>query len=150
MSIHRRRMNRKRRGFTLMELLLVMAILVIMASMVSFAFLGFQADATADATRHQISTLKQACKAYKMKIQRFPSKLEDLIDRPSNVPASKWTRPFLDEDSIPADRRIVDSWGNAFTYNVDEKRNRVFITSAGPDGAPNTEDDIPRPDEVSK
>lgn len=148
MNIQRR--SRKRRGFTLMELLLVMAILVIMASLVGFAFLGAQKDATADATRHQISTLKTACKAYKMKVLSFPNQLQDLVQRPANVPPAKWTRPFLDLDTLPGDLQIVDPWGRPFTYNKDEQNDRVYIVSAGPDGSPNTEDDIPRPDEVAR
>ena len=55
-----RRGRADRRGFTLMELLLVMAILVIMASMVTFAFLQIQQNAQSDATLSQISTLKIA------------------------------------------------------------------------------------------
>lgn len=150
MSIQRRSLNRKRRGFTLMELLLVMAILVIMASLVGFAFLGAQKDATADATRHQISTLKTACKAYKMKVLRFPEKLQDLVQKPANVSAAKWTRPFLDLDTLPADMQIVDPWGSPFTYRADDQNDRVFIVSNGPDLTPNTPDDIPRPEEVAQ
>ncbi len=150
MSIQRRRPNHKRRGFTLMELLLVMAILVIMASLVGFAFLGAQRDATSDATRHQISTLKTACKAYKMKVYSFPNGLQDLVQKPANLTKAKWPRPFLDLDTLPANMQIVDPWGKPFTYSKDEQNDRVFITSAGPDGIPNTEDDVPQPDEVAK
>ena len=57
MNFQRRQKNRSRRGFTLMELLLVMAILVVMASMVGFAFLNMQKGAQEDATRSQISCL---------------------------------------------------------------------------------------------
>jgi general secretion pathway protein G len=150
MKIQRRRLTRKRRGFTLMELLLVMAILVIMASMVGFAFLGMQQDATSDAARSQISMLKMACKTYKMKVLTFPNKLQDLVEKPANVPPAKWARPFLDLDTLPANKQIVDPWGNPYIYSKDEKNNRVFITSAGPDGAQNTEDDVPRADEVAR
>lgn len=150
MNIQRRRLNHKRRGFTLMELLLVMAILVIMASLVGFAFLGAQRDATSDATRHQISTLKTACKAYKMKVYSFPNQLQDLVQKPASVSSAKWPRPFLDLDTLPANMQIVDPWGNPFTYNKDEKNDRVYITSNGPDGQANTEDDVPRPDEVAQ
>lgn len=150
MKFQRRNLFRKRRGFTLMELLLVMAILVIMASLVGFAFLGAQKDATSDATRHQISTLKTACKAYKMKMLSFPSNLQDLVQKPANVSSAKWTRPFLDLDTLPADLQIRDPWGNQFEYRADEQNDRVYIVSAGPDGSMNTDDDIPRPDEVAK
>jgi len=146
MKIQRRQLNRNRRGFTLMELLLVMAILVIMASMVGFAFLNMQQGAQEDATRSQISTLKSACKQYKLHVGRFPNELNDLLTAPSGLPAGKWRGPYLDTDTI-RNNTIVDTWGGTYQYAADEAAQRVTIISPGQDGTPNTNDDIPPPEE---
>ncbi len=147
MKIQRRRNNRTRRGFTLMELLLVMAILVVMASMVGFAFLNMQQNAQGDATRSQISTLKGACKQYKLHVGRFPSTLQDLVAQPAQVAAGKWKGPYLDRDTLTNDE-VRDPWGQNYTYNADEKNQSVTIVSPGQDGQANTEDDIPSPEEM--
>ena len=130
--------NKKRSGFTLMELLLVMAILVIMASMVSFAFLNFQKNARSDAALSQISTLSTACKMYKMNVGTFPNDLIDLIALPSGLTLSQWRGPYIDGNQIP-----LDPWNNNYIYTPDGVGDRVLITSAGPDRQAGTADDVP-------
>jgi general secretion pathway protein G len=128
----------RRGGFTLMELLLVMAILVIMASMVSFAFLNFQKNARSDAALSQISTLSTACKMYKMNVGTFPNDLVDLIALPSGLTQSQWRGPYMDTTQIP-----TDPWNNNYIYTPDGVGDRVLITSAGPDRQAGTADDVP-------
>lgn len=149
MNIQRCKQRRQRRGFTLMELLLVMAILVIMASMVGFAFLNMQRNAQEDAARANISTLKTACKQYKMDVGRFPGSLNDLATQPSAIAQNKWRGPYIDIDNLPPSGEILDVWDNQYSYNVNERTNTVTIRSPGQDGQPNTEDDIPRADEMN-
>jgi general secretion pathway protein G len=128
--------RRHRRGFTLMEILLVMAILVVLASMSTFAFLTFNRNARRDATLNEIRTLSNACIMYKMRLQRFPAKLDDLFVQPQGLTSQEWRGPYLtDGDSL-------DPWGNPFQYSADEANDRVIISSAGPDGQAGTEDDV--------
>ena len=130
----------RRSGFTLMEVLLVMAILVVMASMVTLAFLTIQRNAQADAAFTQASLLSSECKRFKMNTGNFPQKLEDLIVAPQGMTPRKWKGPYLDSDTVP-----MDPWGNAYEYvpptnqgNVE----RVVVLSYGPDGQKGTDDDI--------
>ena len=134
-----RRGRADRRGFTLMELLLVMAILVIMASMVTFAFLQIQQNAQSDATLSQISTLENACTSYKLQVGRLPNTLDDLFTQPAGLSPRQWRGPYLN-DPVP-----MDPWGNEYNYSPDEANNRVFISSAGPDGQQGSPDDVPEP-----
>ncbi len=134
-----RRCRDQRKGFTLMELLLVMAILVIMASMVTFAFLNIQKNAQSDATLSQINTLKNACTSYKLQVGRFPNSLDDLFIQPAGMSTRQWRGPYLQE-AVP-----MDPWGNDYSYTADEANNRVFISSAGPDGQTGSPDDVPEP-----
>ena len=128
-----------RRGFTLMELLLVMAILVIMASMVTFAFLQIQQNAQSDAALTQISMLESACDQYKLQVGRYPNTLDDLFTQPAGLTTRQWRGPYL-KDPVP-----MDPWGAEYNYSADEANNRVFITSAGPDGQQGSPDDVPEP-----
>ena len=137
--MQRKRNIRERAAFTLMELLLVMAILVIMGGMVTIGFMNVLGNTTMDLAATQIDMFEEACMAYKLKHRQFPNQLEDLTTLPSSMTQRKWGGPFLDE-AIP-----TDSWGNPYDYSKDERMNKVYIKSAGPDGQMNTEDDIPDP-----
>lgn len=139
----RTRMNRRRslrRGFTLLELMLVMAILVLMSSLAVVAVLNLQRNANSDAAMTQINTLKTACKMYKLNVGRFPASLNDLAVPPSGMTQQQWRGPYLDDGKVP-----VDPWGSEFQYSADESTDRVLITSKGADGQPGTPDDVPGP-----
>lgn len=133
----RNRLNRRpRRGFTLMEVLVVMAILVVLASTVTFAYLKFFKNAQADSTKQQIAILERACDSYKLDVGVYPGELADLMRQPANNTA-RWRGPYIQADTVPA-----DAWGQPFTYQADNVNDRVRISSNGPDGQQGTGDDI--------
>ncbi|MFT5304370.1 MAG: general secretion pathway protein G [Mariniblastus sp.] len=134
------RINRKRKsGFTLLELLLVMAILVVLASLSTFAVLSLKRGALAKAAVTEISTLSNACKMYKLQVGSFPAKLEDLHQAPSGMDRNTWGGPYLDK---PVN---ADPWQRPYKFGVDEANDLVMISSDGPDGQSGTQDDIPDP-----
>lgn len=131
--------SRRRRGFTLMEVLLVLAILVILGSLVGVSIFQMQKNANVRATKTQIGMLEKALTAYQVDMGSYPSSQQGL-DALMAVPAdarngAKWSGPYL-EKQIPA-----DPWGNPFTYELTSP-DQFHITSAGPDGAAGTADDI--------
>ena len=136
-----RRTNRKasarRQGFTLLELLLVMAILVVLAGASGFAILQMRTGAMSKAAYVETVNLSDMCKAYKLSVGRFPNTLEDLYTLPSGMNNALWGGPYLDKP-VP-----LDPWGRAYDYVPDEVNERVTITSAGKDGQVGTQDDIP-------
>ena len=127
-----------RRGFTLLELLLVMAILVVLASLSTFAILNLRDSTSQQAAQVQIETLKDACTMYKLSVGSFPRTLDGLQALPSGMTPAQWGGPYLDE-SIP-----LDPWGNAYNYTPDSVAQTVRVTSNGPDGQRNTNDDVPQ------
>ena len=134
-----RRFNRRRRsGFTLLELLLVMAILVILASLSTVAVLNMQSGAQTKAAFTEISTLKNACINYKLSTLTFPKKLEDLVILPAGMNQANWGGPYLQRKDIPK-----DPWQNPYKFSAKDATDEVFITSAGKDGQHGTNDDIP-------
>jgi general secretion pathway protein G len=132
-----RRLRRRRAGFTLLELILVMAILVLLSSLAVVGVMQVQRNAQGDAAQTQISTLKQQCKMFKLNVGRYPASLNDLVTLPSGLNPQQWRGPYLDEGRLP-----VDPWGNPFNYSADEMNDIVNITSNGPDGQMGTADDI--------
>ncbi len=137
--MRKRSESRNRAAFTLMELMLVMAILVIMGGMVAFGYQSYLNNATMGSVEHEISVMEQACLSYKFKHLQFPNTLDDLVRLPSGMTERQWGGPYLD------DGELLDPWRNPFQYSKDEQADRVLIRSAGPDGQMNTNDDIPDP-----
>jgi general secretion pathway protein G len=126
----------RRQGFTLMEVLLVLVILVILGSMAGIFIRGAQKRARADAARAQIGLFEEAVKMYEMHVLQYPSMsegLEALVQPSGDIPG--WSGPYLDR-AVPA-----DPWNNPYQYElVDQDTFRIW--SFGPDGVDGTADDI--------
>lgn len=135
---HQRIHRRQRGGFTLLELLLVMAILVILASLSTVAVLNMQASTQSRAAFAEINTLRTQCINYKLSTLTFPKKLEDLITLPAGMSQGQWGGPYLDKKTIPR-----DPWQNPYKYSAKDATDEVLISSAGKDGQHGTADDIP-------
>lgn len=123
-----------RSGFTLLELLLVLAILVVLGGIVGTNLLGAKSDADINATQVQLNSLKDSITLYKIKTNTLPDSLEQLKDGPSDsAKKAKWVGPII--ETVP-----MDAWGNEFDFSA--KGNEFEIRSGGLDGQMNTEDDI--------
>ncbi len=131
--------GKKNSGFTLLELLLVMAILVVLASLSTFAILNLQKTSLQKTAFMEIETLKKACKMYKLQVGSYPQRLEDLHANPSGLTRTQWGGPYLDN---PISN---DPWQREYKYGADEVNDVVTISSDGPDGQAGTEDDVPDP-----
>jgi len=134
----------RREGFTLIEMLLVLAILVILAGLVGPRILGSQKKADINTTRAQIGGLKMSLEHYALEMKTFPSTedgLQALIKEPSDPDdADRWGGPYLDADQMPQ-----DPWGHEYQYEYPpshSERDFPDIWSFGPDGEDGTDDDI--------
>ena len=133
------RRPRRRRGFTLMEVLLVLAILVILGSFVTVGYIRLQKNANIDAAKSQITMLEDAVQHYSLAVGTVPTTqqgLEALRVAPADLKnPAKWSGPYLEKD-LP-----LDPWGGQYQYeqlNAEEFR----IWSNGPDGTAGSEDDV--------
>ena len=133
------RRQRARRGFTLMEVLLVLAILVILGTLVVANFSGIFAASKIKAAKAQFSALETQIDIYQLDIGAYPTSqqgLQALRLAPPDLPdPTKWVGPYAKKDIPP------DPWTNPYYYEqLSPTQYRVY--SAGPDGTPNTADDI--------
>lgn len=129
----------RRRGFTLMEVLLVLAILVILGSIVTVSVIQMQKSAYKDAAKSQLHAFESAIEAYQLDVGQVPSEgagFDALINVPADLPnQTKWRGPYFTK-SIPS-----DPWDQPYVYEwISADQYRIY--SAGPDGAPQTDDDI--------
>lgn len=135
-QLRRQRVGRQSRAaFTLLELMLVLAILVVLAGVVSFNIFGAQDDAYAKTTLSQLQSLKQGVAMYRVKANgEMPESLDSLVSGPSD-PNKKamFGSPVIPE--VPQ-----DAWGNDFVYTLNG--NKFEIRSAGIDGQMNSDDDL--------
>lgn len=121
-----------RGGFTLVEVLLVVAILGILATIVVVNVAGRGDDARIKATRASIEAIKTALNLYDVDTGRYPQTLDSLIN---NDGSPNWKGPYLQQKTTPSDQ-----WGTAFGYTVQE--NAFEIRSAGPDKQLGSGDDL--------
>ena len=136
------RRSRRRRGFTLMEVLLVLAILVVLGSLVTVSYVRLQVEANKKSARTQIAMLEEAVNHYTLSVGMPPNTLDDLLVAPPDAPVGKWAGPYLDKSQLP-----VDPWNHPFTYELvqdplNPETSKAKISSAGPNGAPGDADDI--------
>lgn len=141
----KRTIRRRRRGFTLMEILLVLAILVVLGSLVTFGYVTIQRNAMMDSAKTQIRMFEQAVDMYRLDVGKYPSGdqgLQALRLQPPDAAPNKWRGPYIQVE-IP-----TDPWGNAYQYQeiTDSLNQPSFeVMSNGPDGANGTPDDIRLP-----
>jgi general secretion pathway protein G len=127
-------------GFTLIEVLLVLAILVVLGSIVVGMFSGVQDQALKDAARGEIGVLKGQIEMYKFHMRSYPPSLEDLLTRPTDSKAAeRWAGPYIDGTEVP-----IDPWDNPYKLLAPGKHNTTTfdLWSTGPDAQDGTEDDI--------
>ncbi len=119
-----------RRGFTLVEMLLVLVILATLAAIVYPKVMGRSKEARITAAQTQIANFKTALNLFEVDTGDYPrgrNGLMDLIQMPRNV--TGWHGPYL--DMIPR-----DPWGQDYIYECPGKHNPTSydISSAGPPG----------------
>ena len=158
--------SRTRRGFTLTELLIVMAILVLLVSLVGPRLLGSKEKADINSVKTQIGMFQSALERYAIDMNRFPSSEQGLAalltppaadadgaalgtgdelaledeDGSASGAGSNWDGPYLRSETLPK-----DPWGNSYRYEFPATHNKMNVPdiwSLGPDAQENTDDDI--------
>ena len=127
------RYQQKQIGFTLIEIMVVIVILGILASLIVPKIMGRPDEARIVAAKQDMSSIMQALKLYKLDNQRYPTTeqgLQALVTNPSSEPLPKnWkTGGYLE-------RLPIDPWGNPYQYLNPGLHGELDIVSLGADGA---------------
>lgn len=128
------RTRRRARGFTLVELMVVIAIIGMLAAVVTVNVMGQMADARRTKVMTDMENIEKALNLYKINVGTYPENLEGLWERPAR--GGKWKGPYLDPDDCPP----VDPWGTAYEYKKHSSRD-IEIISFGAGGAPGGTDE---------
>jgi len=123
--------SQRERGFTLIEILVVMAIIAMLAIMVAPNLFRQQAGAMRDAALSQISSLEAALDMYRLDMNEYPDSLEALMENESG--SASWNGPYM-RRAIPR-----DPWGNDYVYDSDGRE--FTLLSYGADGEQGGEGD---------
>lgn len=122
---------RRMAAFTLLELLVVVAIIGLLAGYVGPKYFGQLGKAEIKAARAQIDALEKALDQYRLDVGRYPTTeqgLNALVTQPSGV--SKWVGPYL-KKGLP-----LDPWDKPYLYKSPGEHGEADIYSYGRDGTP--------------
>ncbi|WP_027014110.1 type II secretion system major pseudopilin GspG [Comamonas composti] len=137
-SLHRVSASLRRsvqRGFTLIELMVVLVIIGVLAALIVPNVLDRADDARVTAAHTDIANISQALKLYKLDNQRFPTAeqgLQALIAKPTSGPIPGNWKPYLEK--LPN-----DPWGRPYQYLNPGIKGPVDVMSFGADGQPGGE-----------
>ena len=115
-------------GFTLLELLVVLAILGLIAAFATPRALKWMSGARSDSARIQIENLSQTIDLYRLEVGAFPPSLDALVAKPAGV--ERWNGPYLKKSVVP-----VDPWGRPFVYRYPGENGDYDLYTLGADGA---------------
>ncbi|WP_291844220.1 type II secretion system major pseudopilin GspG [Maricaulis sp.] len=118
-------------GITLMELLVVMVIIALLATLVAPRVIGYLGRSKADVARAQLSSIATSLELYYLDMGRYPDPEGDgllaLVDPPED--ANGWQGPYFNNRE-----GLIDPWGTAYAYTLADGTDRYVISSLGADG----------------
>jgi general secretion pathway protein G len=128
-ALARQKQRRGEAGFTLVELLVVMVILVLLASLVAPRVMGYLGSSRSKTAKVQIENLSTSLELFKLDTGRYPTAREGLQALVQPVPGlPNWNGPYLKKDQVP-----LDPWGHPYRYRQPGERGDFDIMSLGAD-----------------
>jgi general secretion pathway protein G len=119
-------------AFTLVELLVVLAIIGLIAALVAPQVLRYLGSARVETTQAQLKNIGSALELYYLDSGKYPSSdigLSALVASPND--GSVWNGPYLKSESA-----LKDAWGNRFAYEQAGESLSILVKSLGRDGKP--------------
>lgn len=131
--------RRSRHGFTLVEIILVVVIILSLAAVVGPKLIGQGRKSKINMTKITMNNIKQGLGMFEMHAGRLPTSeegLEALIKKPASLSDDQWAGPYVD-------KAIKDGFNRDFEYRQPSQHGNDYdLVSGGPDTTIGTEDDI--------
>jgi len=119
----------KQLGLTLFELLVVLAILALLATLIAPRVVGYLGRAKGDIAASQAANISSSLELFYFDVGRYPTfeeGLRALVEKPAE--ASLWRGPYIKENNA-----LYDPWGEPYEYEVDSKNETFKVISRGRD-----------------
>ena len=99
-------------GFTLVEILVVVIIIGVLAAIIVPRFFGRVGEAKTSVAKQKVSTIESAIQIFQTDYGRLPRTLDELVDRPGDIPEEKWHAPTVKR------KDLIDPWDRSFVYQA--------------------------------
>jgi len=113
-------------GFSLLELLVVLAILALLAGLVAPRVIGYLGGAKTDTAKMQLRNIESALDLYRLDAGKYPQSLDALVTQPAGV--ERWRGPYLKKAT-----GLSDPWGEPFKYRIPGQHGEYDLFSLGAD-----------------
>lgn len=123
--------RRGERGFTLLEMLVVLAIMGLLAAIIAPQVLKYLGSSRTQSAKVQIQNIDASLQLFRLDVGRFPTQdegLNALVAAPPTAPG--WNGPYLQKSTA-----LTDPWGVPYVYKIPGKHSDVDIYSLGSDRA---------------
>ena len=133
--MNKKRSRRNRRGFTIVEILVVVIIIAVLAGMIAPKFLGHVGKAKQSVAKNNIIAIENAVDIFSISYERLPENLDELVNRPADIDEANWNPPTLKA------KNLLDPWGREFIYRQPGEHGIYDIYTLGKDGQAGGEDE---------
>jgi general secretion pathway protein G len=124
--------RRAEQGFTLLELLVVLAIMGMLAAIIAPQVIRYLGTSRTQTAKVQIQYVMQGLELFRVDVGRYPTQQEGLQALVNSTPsAPNWNGPYLKKESA-----LQDPWGNPYIYQIPGQHGEVDVYSLGSDKAP--------------
>ena len=133
--MNKKRSRGNRGGFTIVEILVVVIIIAVLATMIVPKFLGRVGQSKQAVAKINIGEIEKAIEIFSYDYERWPAELDELVNRPADIDEAKWNPPTI------RGKNLLDPWGQQFIYRQPGEHGIYDIYTLGKDGEEGGEDE---------
>lgn len=118
--------NILQRGFSLIEIMIAVAIMAILVAVVGPTVFSYLGQAKVKTTEANIQAIKTGINSYYLYVGKYPLTLEDLIKKPEGMAQAKWGGPYLGRGGEDIKEVPKDGWGDDFIYELTNDKKQPY------------------------